>query len=90
MILSVNGESVDSPRELARKIAALGPSANAALLVWHDGAQKSFDVKLGTLPNEQVAKADTDQDTGTDNLTAFASPWRPQTPFPARLLAASW
>ncbi len=71
VILSVNGESVDSPRELARKIAALGPSANAALLVWHDGAQKSFDVKLGTLPNEQVAKADTDQDTGTDNLTAF-------------------
>jgi serine protease Do len=71
VILSVNGDPVDGPRELARKIAGLGPNANASLSVWHDGAQKSFDVKLGTLPNEQVAKADTDQDTGTDNLTAF-------------------
>jgi serine protease Do len=71
VILSVNGDPVDGPRELARKIAGLGPNANASLSVWHDDAQKSFDVKLGTLPNEQVAKADTDQDTGTDNLTAF-------------------
>jgi serine protease Do len=71
VILSVNGDPVDGPRELARKIAGLGPNANASLSVWHDGAQKSFEVKLGTLPNEQVAKADTDQDTGTDNLTAF-------------------
>ncbi len=57
MILGVNGEQVDGPRELARKIAALGPNVDASLLVWHDGAQKTFAVKLGTLPNDQVASA---------------------------------
>jgi serine protease Do len=72
VILSVNGDSVEGPRELARKIAALGPNSSAALLVWHDGAQKTFNVKLGTLPNEQVAKADTsDDNAGTSNLDSF-------------------
>lgn len=67
IILGVNGEQVDGPRELARKIAALGPNVDASLLVWHDGAQKTYDVKLGTLPNEQVASADADSGNGTDS-----------------------
>ncbi len=61
VILGVNGEQVDGPRELARKIAALGPNVDASLLVWHDGAQKTFAVKLGTLPNDQVASAEAEQ-----------------------------
>ncbi len=73
VILGVNGEQVDGPRELARKIAALGPNVDASLLVWHDGAQKTYDVKLGTLPNEQVAAAETDN-SGTDaGATALAN-----------------
>ena len=59
---------VDGPRELARTIAGLGPDAKASLTFWHDGSQKTADVKLGTLPNtDQVAKAEIqgDQDKAT-------------------------
>src|SRR5579883_1372519 len=59
VILGVNGEPVEGPRELARKIAALGPNSDANLLVWHDGSEKTVSVKLGTLPNDQEAKNET-------------------------------
>jgi serine protease Do len=70
VILGVNGEPVDSPRELARKIAGLGPNVDASLLVWHDGAQKTYDVKLGTLPNDRIASAETGSGDGTDSGAA--------------------
>jgi len=59
VILGVNGEKIDGPRELAKKIANLGPGKTADLLYWHDGAEKTVAVKLGNLPNEKVAKAET-------------------------------
>ncbi len=67
VIVAVNGDKIDGPRELARKIAALGPNAKADLLIWHDGAQKTLTMTLGTLPNQQVAKADTEPSTTTSN-----------------------
>jgi serine protease Do len=77
VILGVNGEPVEGPRELARKIAALGPNADASLLVWHEGSEKTVSVKLGTLPNDQEAKADTgsqSNSTGFDNFGLALSP----------------
>ena len=68
VILGVDGEKVDGPRELARKIASLGPDAKASLTFWHQGSEKTADVKLGTLPNsDQVAKAEIsgDEDKAT-------------------------
>ena len=63
VILGVDGQKVDGPRELARKIAGMGPNAKATLSFWHDGKEKSADVKLGTLPNnDKVAKAEIDGD----------------------------
>ncbi len=59
VILGVDGQKVDGPRELARKIAGMGPDAKATLTFWHEGKEKSADVKLGTLPNsDKVAKAE--------------------------------
>ena len=68
VILGVDGKPIDGPRELARTIAGLGPDAKASLSYWHDGSQKTADVKLGTLPNnDQVAKAEIqgDEDKAT-------------------------
>ncbi len=59
VILGVDGESVDGPRELARKIAALSPEAKADLSIWHEGSQKTISVKLGTLPSDKEAKVET-------------------------------
>lgn len=71
VILGVNGETVEGPRELARKIAALGPNADAQLLVWHDGSDKTVSVKLGLLPSEQEAKAEAGSGANGSGLDSF-------------------
>ncbi|RYC33247.1 Do family serine endopeptidase [Lichenibacterium minor] len=58
VITAVNNDAVDGPKELSRKIAGLGPDKKVALTVYHDGNSKQVDVTLGTLPNDQQAKAD--------------------------------
>lgn len=63
VILGVDGQKVDGPRELARKIASMGPDAKATLTFWHDGSEKTTDVKLGALPNsDKLAKAEIEGD----------------------------
>jgi len=70
VILGVDGQKIDGPRELARKIASLGPDAKADLTVWHGGTEKSVTIKLGTLPPDKEAKAD--RDTGDTGATSLA------------------
>ena len=56
VITAVNGEKVDSPKELSRKIAALGPDRKVELTYLRDGAEKTASVKLGALPGEKEAR----------------------------------
>ncbi|MGO8798555.1 MAG: Do family serine endopeptidase [Roseiarcus sp.] len=58
VITAVNGESVADPRELARKIALLGPGKTAELAVIRDGAAQTIGVKLAAMANDKEAKAD--------------------------------
>jgi len=55
VILGIDGERIDGPRELARKVAALGPGKMADLIYWHDGSEKTVSIKLGSLPDEKEA-----------------------------------
>ena len=71
VILGVDGEKVEGPRELARKIASLGPNAKTDLTVWHGGSEKTVSVKLGTLPPDKEAKADIDMDSGKSSLASL-------------------
>lgn len=66
-ILSVDGEKIDSPRDLARKIAGYPPETDVTLGVWRDGAKETVKVKLGTL--EDKATVASLKPTGKD--TAF-------------------
>ncbi len=59
VILGIDGERIDGPRELARKVAALGPGKKTDLVFWHDGSEKTVSVKLGSLPEEKEARAAT-------------------------------
>jgi serine protease Do len=56
VILGVDGERIDGPRDLARKVAALGPGKKAELLYWHNGSEKTVPVQLGSLPEEKEAR----------------------------------
>jgi serine protease Do len=55
VITAVNGQSVADPRELARRIADLGPKKSADLTIWRNGAQQTLAVTLGSMPNDQQA-----------------------------------
>jgi serine protease Do len=57
VITSVNGEAVADPRELARKIARLGPDKTAELGIIRDGASKTISVKLAQMSNDKEAMA---------------------------------
>ena len=50
VIASVNGEAVASPRDLARRIAALGPKKVVSLKLSRDGKEKQVEVTLGAMP----------------------------------------
>lgn len=58
VIVAVNGDKVEGPRELSRKIAALGPGKSVDLTYLRGGSEKSVNLKLGTLPAEKDIRAD--------------------------------
>ena len=58
VIVSVNGDKVEGPRELSRKIAALGPGKSVDLVYLRGGSEKSINLKLGTLPAEKDIRAE--------------------------------
>jgi serine protease Do len=57
VILGIDGERIDGPRDLAKRVAALGPGKKADLIYWHDGSEKTTSVKLGSLPDDKEARA---------------------------------
>jgi serine protease Do len=66
VILGIDGERIDGPRELAKKVAALGPGKKVDLIYWHDGAEKTVSVKLGSLPEDKEARVRPNLKEGND------------------------
>jgi serine protease Do len=56
VIVSVDGNSVETPRELSRRIAALGPKRETKIGFVRDGREQTVNVKLEALP-ERTADA---------------------------------
>ncbi len=63
VITAVNGAKIESPRELSRKIAGLGPDKSVDLTYLRDGAEKTVSLRLGALPNERKAQVETGRGT---------------------------
>lgn len=69
-IVSLDGKSVDSPRDLSRKVAGVQPGKSVDLGVWRGGKEVTIPVTIGALPaSQQQAKADTKR--GADELSQF-------------------
>lgn len=60
IVTAVNDETIDSPRDLARKIAAIAPGTDVNVAIWRNGEAKNVTVKLGIMPKP-------DQMAGNDN-----------------------
>ncbi|MFN8828611.1 MAG: DegQ family serine endoprotease [Labrys sp. (in: a-proteobacteria)] len=71
-ILSVDGKTVEGPKDLARLIASMEPGAKAEVTVWRDGAEKTITVELGKLPKEQ-RRADASPATDEKASTSLAA-----------------
>jgi serine protease Do len=72
VITHVNGDAIESPRELSRKIAGFGPDRKVDVTVVREGAEKTLSVKLGNMPNEQRADARPQRDNQRgDALTGY-------------------
>ncbi|QGM44573.1 Do family serine endopeptidase [Methylocystis heyeri] len=64
VVVAVDGERIETPRELSRKIAADGPGKTVAITYIRGGSEKDVKLKLGTLPNEKEARADVEGERG--------------------------
>jgi serine protease Do len=54
VITSVDGVEIKDPRDLARRIAALGPNKSVDLRLIRDGKEHSIHLKLGQLADAQT------------------------------------
>ncbi|MPZ12806.1 MAG: PDZ domain-containing protein, partial [Kiloniellaceae bacterium] len=58
VVIAVEGESITSPRELARSVGRQKPGASVEVTVWRNGEATNLDVKLGEMPEvDQLAAA---------------------------------
>jgi serine protease Do len=72
VIVGVDGKTIDSSKDLSRQIGGMNPGKSVQIKVWRDGADKTFDVKLGEMPApDKMASADRsnqpDNGGATDN-----------------------
>jgi serine protease Do len=61
VITAVDDKPVVDARDLARKIGGMAPNTSVKLAVFRGGAEKTFNVTLGELPDAREARAETDQ-----------------------------
>ncbi len=57
-ILTLDGKAVMSPRDLARKVAAIRPGEKPTLELIRDGKRMSKDVTIAKLPGKKLASAE--------------------------------
>jgi serine protease Do len=75
-IVSVNGEKVDAPKDVIRRIGNMKPGEDVKLGVIRDGKDKSFTLKLAAVPGDRIAKAETSkaEDDGALKLGVQLAP----------------
>jgi serine protease Do len=59
IILSVDGKSINDPRDLALQIASKAPNTTVNVSVWRNGMTQDIAVKLGTLQTDVATPAST-------------------------------
>jgi serine protease Do len=57
LILSINGDTINDSRDLARKVASFAPNSSIDVRVLRSGREQSIPVKLGDFKNSQAAAA---------------------------------
>ena len=67
VIVSVDGDKVESPKDLARKIGSITPGAEVEIGLWRKGETEMATVELGTLPGIENRASPTGSDNEREN-----------------------
>ncbi len=78
VVQSVNGTAVADPRELARTVANLKPGESAKLAVLRDGDQKTLDVKVASMPEDQRSASNDQGGPSEHNIGVALAPISPE------------
>jgi serine protease Do len=70
VITQLNGQPIEDASQLKLRVAETPPDSKVQLTVNRNGESKTFDVTLGNLPENKVAK--TDEESGTSQKEALA------------------
>jgi serine protease Do len=62
VILAWNGRPIGQSSDLPVLVAASKPGTHARVKVWRDGAERTLDVTVGTMPDEKVAVSENETD----------------------------
>jgi serine protease Do len=68
VITAVNGTPVKDARDLARTIGMMAPNSTVKLDILRQGQEKTVSLTLAEMPNEHLAKADTEQAQPTSGV----------------------
>jgi serine protease Do len=69
VITAVDGKEVKDARDLAKRIGAMAPGTTVNLTVLHNGSEKTINLTLGTMPQQQEARADTNNNDDSSGST---------------------
>ena len=68
VILAWNGKPIDQSSDLPVLVASTKPGSRAQLKVWRDGAERTLDVAVGTLPDQTVVSKNETDNTASGKL----------------------
>jgi serine protease Do len=73
VVMTVGGNAVDDPKDLARKVAAIQPGAATDVVVWRDGAEKTVSVTIEKLAETAAASTEPERPVpaAPQDLTGF-------------------
>lgn len=72
VILNVNGEAIETLRELPRVIAETDPGSEAEITVWRNGKSRMIEVEIGTLPEARKVAAVTSSDNAKEERVGLS------------------
>lgn len=72
VILDVNGEKIETLRELPRVIAETKPGSDAEIKIWRNGEISNIDVEIGLLPEARKVAAAAEIENAKENRVGLS------------------
>jgi serine protease Do len=70
VILQLNGKLVENANQLKLRVAETTPGTKVPVQVNRSGENKTFDINVGSLPGDKIAKGDSDNDGSSKETLA--------------------